>query len=133
MKTPKYIKTDHIERGNYEGYVWMSNNNKPDIIDGEYENELNPSANPFIIEAQLFNGTSSYSVRYVDGRYHVLCYEVNPEDLLDNDVISRTFQSHRMEGKILSFLEYWKEENDELCMDMPVLVPAVMVFIGFDK
>lgn len=116
---------------NCNGYIWKSDSDKPEIITPEMTIECNNGEIPFIIEGQLFDGKISYSIKYVDGAYRVKEYQVNSEDFNQTDVELKEFQSHRMGDRILCFLEYWKPQEDELCLGMEVMQPAEFVFVGF--
>ena len=118
---------------NSVGYIWWSNETKPEIK----ENKLVVLKNeeiPFVIEGQLFDGKTSYSIKYVDGQYIVNSHDVTDKDYESPNVV-KEYQSHRMGGKILRFLEYWElqEEEGDLCLDMKVLKPTKIVFVGFKE
>ena len=129
------MKANNIEKGIYEGYVWKSDNDTPERIDGEYDEELDPTKNPFIIEAQLFNKDKnvSYSVKYVDGQYVCQRFVVDSLDYNREEVERKEFQSNRIKGEKvgLQFLRYWRETEDDLCCGMKTLQPAELVFVGF--
>lgn len=131
------MKTNNIEEGIYEGYVWKSDKDTPERIDGKYSEELDPTKNPFIIEAQLFNKDKgvSYSVKYVDGQYVCQRYVVDPLDYNRENVEIKNYQSNRIKGEKvgMQFLRYWREAEDvdNLCCGMKTLQPAELVFVGF--
>lgn len=125
---------------NYEGYIWYSNKNKPEIIENKnnidefFKSEQN---NPFIIEGQIYDSENkkSYSLKHVNG---VLLkgkeYDINE---IQNDTSickrERKFTSHRMENKTLHFIEVWRKEVDVLCENMNVYKPHELIFTGFNK
>jgi len=119
---------------NCVGYIWWSDKAEPEIVQNKSVVLKNEEI-PFIIEGQLFDDKSktSYSIKYVDGEYKLKPYVVADEDFNKSNVVLRKYQSHRMGGKILQFLEYWKAEKDELCLDMEVLKPTEVVFVGFKE
>ena len=118
---------------NCEGYIWKSDAEKPDIIKKNIPVNLINGEIPFVIEGQLFDGKTSYSIKYVDGEYLLEENEVLEKDFTDSNVVLREYQSHRMGGRTLLFLEYWEAEKDELCLGMEVLKPAKVVFVGFKE
>jgi CRISPR type III-associated protein (TIGR04423 family) len=119
-----------IEKSKYQGYLWYSDNKEPQVLNNEvFELEIADNANPFVIEGQLFDGQKSISIKYVDGKYIVNTYDLNT---LDGVMQEQTFHSHRMEGKLLKFIQIWKNQSDELCEGMQVLQPAELVFVGFN-
>lgn len=128
------------------GYYWMSDQTDPTVIDRERtpsrlrEALADPGRNPFVVEAQLYfpEKRLSAGIRYVDGDYVVRTHTVveNVEDIRAgrrDDITLKRYAAHRMPGRRLIFLQYWKEEEDALCGRMPVLQPAEMAFIGFES
>ena len=136
MNTNKISK---IEEGIYQGYYWMSDQTSPHLIDEKksFSLELDNTVNPFVIEAQLYNENEniSYSVKYIDGEYIIMKYDLNVLMKKTNHtkVDELLFNSHRMNGKILIFNRFWHEADDcnnNLC-GMKYLEPKEMVFKGF--
>lgn len=128
------MKTNNIESGNYEGYVWYNDANEPKTIKGNFEEDLSVK-NPFIVEGFLYDEEKhlSYSIKFVDGAYLINRYEVTSADMVSTEVKKKSFYAHRMIGhKKLDFLEYWRPEEDDLCCGMKVLQPAELVFVGFN-
>lgn len=130
------MKTEHIEPGNYIGYIWKSDRNTPQLLSGEFFSEsLNPSQNPFIIEAQLFDSVRniSYSVKYADGRYCIQQWDLSNDFAGDDyEFTAKEYHAHpRMGEQTLLFRQYWKAVPDKLCNDMKVLQPDALVFVGF--
>jgi CRISPR type III-associated protein (TIGR04423 family) len=122
-----------IEKSKYEGYLWYSNENEPDIIDNntEFELEITDTKNPFIIEGQLYDGKKSISIKYTDGQYIVKEYDMSKLETLEKE--PKSFKANRMK-RWLNFNQYWRAGNDTrdpLCENMEVLQPAELVFIGF--
>lgn len=144
-----------IDTTKYEGYVWMSDSTQPTILeDGKVVVpddvttasvinekgvlELIDDANPFVIEAQLYDRVNRHSIaiKYIDGKYIINEKNVQESDLTSADVQATVFESNRMnreEKRKLAFLQYWAPEADPLCEGMPVLQPAELVFVGFKK
>lgn len=120
-----------IEKSKYEGYLWYSDKNEPDIIDNntEFELEITDTKNPFIIEGQLYDGEKSISIKHVDGQYIVKEYDMSNLKTLEKE--PKSFKANRMK-RWLNFNQYWRAGNDSLCENMEVLQPAELVFIGFD-
>ena len=145
------------------GYLWWSNQESPEIFEGEDKAiTLDEKSNPFIIEGQLF-GTIvneqegprrnvSCSIKYVDGKYLVYKNDIDSA-LLDLDegkqksitlkdeeredvpciVERKDYLSNRMDGKWLKFLRYWEAKPDENCEGMSAFAITKNVFIGFKK
>ncbi len=124
----------------FQGYIWMSDQSKPEMFDCDKERLLilDNNKNPFVIEGQLYDKThkKSYSVKYVDGEYLVM-----PYDVTDNEVKNaNSYFPNRMTKKLF-FYQRWevikdkksKEKGDEYCENMPVLEPTGFVFVGFGE
>lgn len=107
----------------------MSDQPKPEIFDKDNVKELvlDNTKNPFVIEGQLCDGKKSYSIKFVDGEYKVIPYDVTDDDIKN----AKLYYPNRMKKKLL-FNQRWAARKDELCADMPVLQPAGFVFVGFD-
>lgn len=124
----------------YEGYLWMSDEQHPEVF--HPESQIDPALftkkNPFVVEGYLFNKQSglSLSIKYIDGQYHIFCNIVEESDLNSKDVDLIYYLTQRMNtsGKEWAkFLRYWKEKTDFSCLDMNVLEVEKEVFIGFLK
>lgn len=103
-----------IERKNYQGYLWYSNEQGPIILDGrsEWGVEIDETANPFIIEGQLWDEESrtSVSIKYIDGKYF------KKETVLGGEYDLVEFIPRRMSNvEKLLFARCWKTVKDELC------------------
>ena len=103
-----------IEKKSYQGYLWYSNEQRPIILDGQSEwgVEKDETANPFIIEGQLWDDESrtSISIKYVDGHYF------KKEIVLSGEYDLVEYIPRRMpKVEKLLFARCWKTVNDELC------------------
>lgn len=142
------INLEDIDKNcKYEGYFWLSDENKPIVFTGEktlnaeciaHKNGnklINPllSKNPFLIEGQLYDRENkiSFSIKYIDGEYIINKFSLVNEKTDNSDYHS--YLSKRMGGRKLVFIQRWKEEEDELCEGFPVLKPIDFVFVGFKK
>ncbi len=103
-----------IEKKKYQGYLWYSNAQCPEIHDGQSEwgIEIDEAMNPFIIEGLLWDEDSrtSVSIKYIDGRYY------KKETVLGGEYDLVEYIPRRMPkvSKLL-FARCWKTVNDELC------------------
>ena len=135
------------------GYLWMSNEREPRVLEDcsiEQSNKLhgaNPAlfqtgANPFIVEAELWDNANNLSYAIHHAGNEIVCqrYEVKAEDRNNRDNKEAVFLSHRMDGRGLCFLEYWEPRRDIDVLDvngkpddekMPTLVMTHRVFVGF--
>lgn len=124
----------------YQGYIWMSDQSKPEVFDCDKERllALDNNKNPFVIEGQLYDKTrkKSYSMKYVDGEYLVMTYDVTEDDVKN----ANSYFPNRMTKK-LHFNQRWevikdeegKEKGDLYCENMPVFEPTSLVFVGFGE
>lgn len=114
----------------YQGYYWLSNSDKPVVVDGNFDGLSLPSEeNPFIVEAQLYSAelNKSYSIKYIDGRYIVIAFDVNDEDE------TLVYKASWDIKKELIFKCCWRPESDPLCEGMDVLKPSEYYFVGFNN
>ncbi len=125
---------------NYEGYLWWSDQQKPNVFDNQPivsqpNKPIWPESgtNPFIIEGNLWDKTTetSYLIRFIDGEYLVYKFE-----LKENEVATHhEYLPNRMPENIkkLKFKEVWVPKPDTLCNGFEVLKPAFIAFVGFEK
>lgn len=148
------IKINEIPAGrNLTGYLWMSNEQEPRVLENasiEQNNEshkdapalLEDGVNPFIAEAELWDAEAriSYAIHHAGNEIICQRYEVKAEDISNTDNNEVVFLSHRMNGRKLYFLEYWKPQNvfqlgnikgEQENEAMPTLVMAFRAFVGF--
>ncbi len=123
----------NIKKSIYEGYLWYSNAQSPQVIDKEFDLTIDDNHNPFIVEGQLcdVHNRHSISIKFVDGQYIIKEYDFTEDDFSNPEIEVKTFLSNRMGGKKLQFLQYWRAEKDPLCEHMEVLQSAELVFVGF--
>lgn len=127
-----------IPAGNLcQGYIWESDKSPVDeknpVIDGRFEGkEIDANVAPFVIEANLVIDGCSYSIKCIDGQFHICRFDA--EDTYNMcDVLSLT--ANGMPGiKALKFKRIWREvEDKDGCLGFPVLQPAEIIFDGFEK
>ena len=142
-ETNTKLKVESIPTGSYIGYVWYSDSEVPEVYEPANPLSalpLNQAGHRLVMEAQLITteGTKSYSVKFADGRYVAICYDLNVLDELVKkgtiEVAEHTYLANRMPTVgSLRFNEYWHPVEDENCMGMKVLSPMEFVFVGFIK
>lgn len=123
---------NEIPQGSYTGYYWMSDQEKPDPVNGSFTPNLK-SSNPFIIEAMLWDETNKKSIMITHtGKYQIFEYDIAV--LKDEGVLeSKEYMPHRLPGvKKVKFKQYWKAEDDPLCNKFPVLELKAQIFVGFE-
>ena len=121
----------------YEGYLWMSNENKPRIFApaAVIDRTLLEGLNPFVAEGYLYNKEQgvSISIKSLDGELCFHRFDVQESDFNSCEVMQVAYHSHRMNGKRLHFLRYWAAKPDEACIGMEVPNVEKKVFVGFKK
>lgn len=113
-----------IPNGNYSGYLWYSDTEKPEEYIGN-GGSIDLNTFPYIAEGMLWdeNTKTSVMINYTH-KLHVAVYP-------NVDVSqSKVYLGHKSGEKNLKFSTIWKEEVDELCEGMKVLKPVANVFIG---
>ncbi len=110
-----------------EGYIWLSNSQKPEIIGSNYIKTYSSIENPFVVEGEYVdNNGFSHSIRYVDGEYYDFVSDVN--NIPDEDkFISET---NRLNCKMI-VAQIWLPEPDTLCEGKDVLKFKGWAFLGF--
>ena len=129
------MKINDINAQKYEGYAWLSDKGKPEILRNiafdfsKYED----GKNPFIIEALLFDKANNKSIHITHtGKYHIKEFDLNdlPEG---SELVDVKYLPHRLNGvKKVCFKQLWVPEKDEHCEDLPVLKMKALIFTGFD-
>lgn len=116
-----------IPQGNYVGYLWYSDANKPEEYIGDGASiDLNPF--PFIVEGMLWDKNTKTSVML--NYTHRINVAIYPDV---DDSAFQIYMGHKSGNKNLKFTTIWEERKDELCEGMKVLKPKASVFVGFDQ
>lgn len=127
-------------KGNYEGYYWMSDSRDPKVLHGENLSEEFVGKNPFVVEAELYDrdNQTSYSVHHAGNKVVCKCFVVKEADFDSHNVDTLLYESKRMGGLQLRFLQYWEAQDDKTCpIDetgkkfMQSLQMTKRVFVGF--
>lgn len=131
------IKDIPTEGHKYQGYLWLSGNNEPKVlnneeIDDEAKKCMDDNANPFIIEGQLYDGKFSYSIKYVDGEHRVKKYSLEEDEKNGITRVHHFKGNSRLKGHNLVFHEVWEPVSDNLCCDMEVFEAKKVIFGGFE-
>lgn len=118
----------------YEGYLWVSDRQRPECFDGrkKLSEQINLdqfASNPFIVEGFLYKDGTSISIKFVDGEYLVKEYT---EVIVDEDKV-QTYIPNRMGSNKLKFMQNWTLVPDVNCAGFDVLQPSDLIFVGFNK
>lgn len=132
-----------INRTAYQGYLWYSDEQIPKVFDNEeVELELDDTANPFIVEGQLYDMTEdrSISIKFIDGKYIINTYSGKTRQFNDfsgekltEGIIEQYAPSSRLNlgDKVLYFARIWVETEDVINDNWNTLCPSGLVFKGF--
>lgn len=133
-------KIQSIPMANYVGYLCYSDDTPVRVLNHEkFSLEASAEQIPFIIEGELYDEAQrlSWSIRYADGQYRILRYEVLEEGMeFDHQYVVPRFDLAADESKEtcrLHFYQYWMARPEPLCEGMEVLMPAQRVFVGFEQ
>ncbi|MDY0215621.1 MAG: TIGR04423 family type III CRISPR-associated protein [Bacteroidales bacterium] len=127
----RYNSIKEIPNRNYEGYVWLSNEKKPFNIPDESFDFLTVEANPFVVEALLFDKNENKSIHVQhSGEYQIFEYDLSK--LEKSNLVEKEYLPHRLKDveKVL-FKQIWLPEKDENCAGFDVLKLKAIVFSGF--
>jgi len=134
MKTELTLTDIPIENA-YEGYLWWSDQPKPEVYLNDKPIRLPEEGdNPFVIEGNLWckDSETSYLIRFVDGKYMIYKFEM--KDVAPQLVTVHKYLPNRINGiEKLVFKEVWREQAAPSCMGFNVLKPAFIAFVGFKK
>lgn len=123
----------NIPKIKYEGYVWLSNEKYPIVLDKQEYDFTQVKENPFIIEALLWNAEEEISimVRHT-GKYHIQEFKLD-ELPAGHELVEKVYLPHRLDNvKHVCFKQLWIPEPDALCEGMPVMTMKALIFTGFN-
>lgn len=127
-----------ITKRKYEGYIWYSHKEEPKVLFGEEDFAFNEPdhANPFVIEALLYDRENEISVMVKHAGRHIIS-EIDLKNLPSEAVLSdeKQYYPHRLNKKVskVGFKQLWLPERDENCEKMEVLHLKAIVFTGFEQ
>ena len=128
------MKINDINAQKYEGYVWLSDAEKPIILpNSEFEfSKYTEQSNPFIIEALLFDKVNNKSIHIAHtGKYHINEYDL--KRYTDENLVDVQYLPHRLKDiNKVCFKQLWLPEKDENCNGFEVLKMKALIFTGFD-
>lgn len=139
MSNIEYKKIDslsEIPNINYEGYVWLSDKDKPCKVNNETYDFNSTAVNPFIVEANLYacDKSISVSIRNVNGSYHIGIVDWALVDQNKVNTSDEKFVTHKIKDEAsMYFTQAWTNEEDDCCEGMEVLTPAWKAFVGFNN
>jgi len=127
MSRYKEISIDKIPSFKFEGYYWMSDSSKPQIIRNQEIEKSVFGKLPFVVEANFYSKEKEISiqVKNIDGKYRVAQIDVQGCEPI-------TYIGHDIESDFL-VVEAWEDVEDSLLENMTTKVPTWTAFKGFVK
>ncbi len=121
----------HELSGNWEGYCWIDNQERPEIFENRELGNYPCTDNHFIYEACLCQQGKSIEIKQVDDTWLVSEVSWQENDIKDEDI--KVYRMAKDENRKLRFAEIWEEEPDPNCDDFPVFKLKKHIFTGFEK
>ncbi len=129
------ITITDIPKRKYDGYVWLSNEKYPIILDKQEYDFTQVKENPFVIEALLWNAEEDISImiRHT-GKYHIQEFNLN-ELPVGHELEEKVYLPHRLGDnvKYVFFKQLWIPEPDPFCEKMEVMTMKALIFTGFNS
>jgi len=124
----------------YDGYIWLSNEKYPTVLDKQEYDFTQVKENPFVIEALLWNAEkeTSIMIRHT-GKYHIQEFKLD-ELPAGHELVDKVYLPHRLGDKVkhVCFKQLWIPQEDPLCFDhetkkgMEVMTMKALIFTGFN-
>lgn len=129
----KHNNLTDIPDYSYEGYIWLSDEKEPTVLNNESFDFSKINTNPFIIEGLLHSKNENVSVHIQHtGEYQIFEYHLN--DYAQSSIVKKEYLPHRLENvSKVKFKQIWLPEPDENCEGMEVMTLKAIVFCGFNK
>lgn len=132
MKTQILNNIDQIPTDIYQGYIWLSNEVKPTIINNIKitPSDFTNNKNTFIIEGLLYNPKADITFHIVfTHRYIITKFELEGNEHITN----KEYIPHKLGSFKLKFDEIWEEHIDINCHNFPTLQFKAQIFKGFSN
>ncbi|MEA3448149.1 MAG: TIGR04423 family type III CRISPR-associated protein [Bacteroidota bacterium] len=127
----RYKTLKEIPPRNYEGYIWYSDKDKPEIVNGSLPKE---PEKVFPVEGMLYDKEEKISlmIRHTD-ELHIDEFDLKR---LENDAECKeeSYYAHRL-GDVskLKLKQIWQPKKDPVNEDWEYLSMKALVFVGFEK
>lgn len=128
------MKIQNIPKEQYQGYLWYSDAEMPEIIDNNFDQVAQLTKIPFVIEGNLYCASKrlSIQIKHIDGDYwitQVILPEVDNQQYYEETYLAHDIPDYHK----FRMLEAWEPQADELLAGMEALEPAWSAFAGFVK
>lgn len=138
MKTKEQLK-DFYENLNieFEGYIQMSDEKLDKIFSSKQTlpswEDLHENKN-FILEACLFDGDRSITIRQINDKFAVIdkkLSDFSEENKKEEEFLAKSNEENvNFKAKIT---QIWEEKEDKNCENIKVLKPTLLLFSGFTE
>ena len=138
MKTKEQLK-DFYENLNseFEGYIQMSDKKLNKIFSSKQTlptwEDLHKNKN-FILEACLFDGDRSITIRQINDKFAVIdkkLSDFSEENKKEEEFLAKSNEENvNFKAKIT---QIWEEKEDKNCENIKVLKPTLLLFSGFTE
>ncbi|WP_418179160.1 TIGR04423 family type III CRISPR-associated protein [Aliarcobacter lanthieri] len=136
MKTLEELQKFYEElKDEFVGYIQMSNKKLDDIFSIKQTlpswEEIHKEKG-FIVEACLFDGDRSITIRQINDKFAVIDKKLS--DFSEEQKTTQTFLAKSLEKDVnleAKITQIWEEAKDENCLDIKVLKPTIQLFSGF--
>ncbi|MDA8972508.1 TIGR04423 family type III CRISPR-associated protein [bacterium] len=129
----KITDIQSIPNYDYEGYLWYSDANQPEIFEGKKFTPDQLTTLPFVVEGMLYAAKEKVSIRIVniDGAYRISKVTL---DNIPKELVTEYFAKKEFGEFIkIKMYQHWEEKEDIINNNRPVLSATWSAFIGFKK
>lgn len=125
--------TNSTKTGNFTGYIWLENKNKPTIIKSSsiinWETCLKSSL--FVMEAMLCNTEKSISIKAIDGKHFIQETILNTLDSNEEEIIKVPIA--KSDNYILKLIPFFENRPDPFSEGFEEAYFSHYIFLGFTK
>lgn len=123
------------ETATVEGYLWYSDQRKPEMVAGTLDLAAKLTKLPFVVEGMLYDeqNKTSYHILHLDGKNTI--QQINLSDLSDVEYDEQIYFTRRVKsGEKYLMIEAWEETTQLIgSSEFTTLSPSWAAFKGFVK
>ena len=128
------ININEIPACDYEGYLWYSNANEPELFNRRKISENDLKQLPFVVEGLLYCPDENVSIRItnIDGEYRIS--KMNVAGISSSQTTSFQLNTDKFgEGKFIHIYQHYENLPDPVNEGWEVAQPTWFAFVGFKK
>lgn len=118
-----------------EGYLWYSDQRKPEMVEGTLDLAAKLTKLPFVVEGMLYDEQAkiSYRILHLDGKNTI--QQIDLSDLSDVEYDEQIYFTRRVKsGEKYLMIEAWEETTQLIgSSEFTTLSPSWAAFKGFVK